>query len=52
MTHRVDSRVRVNLQSVDVVPGILEQSVVWIQHLMRQKVEPLPADEQTEREEK
>lgn len=42
-THRVDSRVRVYLQRVNVVTGVLEQAVVRVQHLMGQQVEPLPA---------
>lgn len=33
-THRIDCRVGVNLQSVDVITGVLEQAVVRVQHLM------------------
>lgn len=42
-THRIDRRVGVNLQSVDVITGVLEQAVVRVQHLMWQQIEPLPA---------
>lgn len=42
-SHRVDSRVRVYLQCVNVITGVLEQAVVRVQHLMGQQVEPLPA---------
>lgn len=38
----VDSRVWVNLQSVDIISGVLEQAVVGVQHLMGQQVQPLP----------
>ena len=38
---RVDPRVGVDLESVDVLPAVLEQTVVWVQHLMREEVEPL-----------
>lgn len=38
----VDCRVRINLQSVDVISGVLEQAVVGVQHLMGQKVQPFP----------
>ena len=34
VTHRVDRRVRVDLQRVDVVAGVLEQAVVRVQHLV------------------
>lgn len=33
-THRVDSRVRVYLQGVNIVSGVLEQTVVRVQHLV------------------
>lgn len=42
MTHRVDCRVRVNLESVDVITGVLEQAIVRVQHLMWKQIEPLP----------
>lgn len=43
VTHRVDSRVWVYLQRVNVITGVLEQAIVRVQHLMRQQIEPLPA---------
>lgn len=43
VTHWVDSRVRVDLQCVNVITGVLEQAVVGVEHLMRQQIEPLPA---------
>lgn len=43
-THRVDGRIGVDLQHVDVVGRILEEAVVRIQHFMAQQVQPLPAD--------
>lgn len=33
-THGIDSRVGVDLQCVNVITGVLEQAVVWVQHLM------------------
>ncbi len=45
VTHRVDSRVRVDLQCVNVITGVLEEAIVRVQHLMRQQIEPLPAEE-------
>lgn len=43
VTHWIDSRVRVDLQCVNVIAGVLEQAVVGVEHLMRQQIEPLPA---------
>lgn len=43
VTYRVDSRVWINLQGVDVIAGVLEQAIVWVQHLVRQQIEPLSA---------
>ena len=43
VTHRVDSRVGVYLQRINVITRVLEQAVVWVQHLMRQQIKPLPA---------
>lgn len=43
-TYWIDARVRVDLQRVDVVPGVLEQAIVWVEHLMGQKVEPLASN--------
>lgn len=40
--YRVDSGVRVDLQGVDIISGILEEPIVWIQHFMGQQVQPLP----------
>lgn len=40
--YRVDGGVGVDLQGVDVIPGILEEPIVWIQHFMGQQVQPLP----------
>lgn len=37
-SYRVDSRVWVDLQSVDVISGVLKQAVVGVQHLMGQQV--------------
>lgn len=34
LTHRVNSRVGVYLQSVNVITRVLEQAVIWVQHLM------------------
>lgn len=43
-THGVDGGVGVDLQRVDVVRGVLEQAVIWVQHFMTQQVQPLPTD--------
>lgn len=48
MTHRVDSRVGVDLQCVNVITGVLEQAIVRVEHLMRQQIEPLPAQKDPE----
>lgn len=49
-THRVDSRVWVYLQRVNVVAGVLEEAVVRVQHLMGQQIEPLPAQRTSQTE--
>lgn len=41
-TNRIDSTVRINLQSVDVISGILKQAVVGVQHFVGQQVQPFP----------
>jgi hypothetical protein len=38
-----DPTVRVDLQSVVVRGGVLEQPVVGVEHLLGQQVEPLPS---------
>lgn len=43
VTHGIDGGVGVDLQRVDIVTGVLEQAVIWVQHLMGQQVQPLPA---------
>ena len=43
-THRVDGRVWVDLESVHIVPRVLEETVRWIQHLMAEKVHPFSCD--------
>lgn len=40
--YRVDGGVGVDLQGVDIIPGVLEEPIVWIQHFMGQQVQPLP----------
>lgn len=40
-TYWVDAGVRVDLQGVNVVPGVLEEAVVGVEHFMRQEVKPL-----------
>ena len=42
--HRVNGRVGVDLQGVDVVPGVLEEPVVGVEHLMAEEVDPLPSN--------
>ena len=41
-TYGVDTGVWVDLECVDVVPGVLEEPVVRVQHLVGQQAEPLP----------
>lgn len=43
-THGVDGGVRVDLQCVDVVCGVLEEPIVRIQHFMAQQIQPLPGN--------
>ena len=40
-THGVDGGVRIDLQSVHIISRVLEQSVVWIEHVVAEEVEPL-----------
>ena len=42
-THWVDGGVRIDLKSVDVISGVLEESIVWVEHVMAQQVQPLPS---------
>ena len=41
-THRIDSGVRVDLEGVHIVPGVLEQSVDGVEHFVGEQVQPLP----------
>lgn len=47
LTHRVDSWVRVYLQSVNVITRVLEQAIIWVQHLMWQQIEPFPVQDRS-----
>ena len=38
----VETGVRIDLESVDVIGRVLEQSVVRIEHFLGQQIEPLP----------
>ncbi|RUS90107.1 hypothetical protein EGW08_002149, partial [Elysia chlorotica] len=44
LTYRVNSRVRVDLQSVDIISRVLKQAVVRVEHLVGQQVEPFSAE--------
>ena len=44
-TYRVDSRVWIDLESVDIVSRVLEQAIVRVEHLMGQQVEPFSVDQ-------
>ena len=37
----VDSGVRIDLQGVYVIPGVLEEPIVRVEHLVTEQVEPL-----------
>jgi hypothetical protein len=39
---RIDGRIRIDLQRVVVVPAVLEQPVLRVEHLPRQQMQPLP----------
>lgn len=52
LTHRVDSWVRVYLQSVNVITRVLEQAIIWVQHLMWQQIEPFPVQDKVRRQSK
>ena len=41
---RIDRRVRVDLERVNILAGVLEQAVVWIQHFVRQQIKPFTSD--------
>lgn len=49
LTHRVDSWVRVYLQSVNVITWVLEQAIIWVQHLMWQQIEPFPVQDRSDK---
>ena len=44
LSHRIDSWVWVDLQCVDIIPWVLEQAIVRIEHFMREEIDPLPSN--------
>ena len=42
--YRIDCRVWVDLKRIDVIPRILKESVVGVEHLVREKIDPLSSD--------
>lgn len=49
-THRIYGGVRIYLQSVDVICGILEEAIVRIQHLVAKQIQPFPRTKKRQRQ--